>query len=65
MRPADGCSSPTATFSSVDLPQPVGPTTDTNSPGAMRSVLAVLQIRGDVPSGTILSTTARVQDVAG
>src|SRR5215831_3690697 len=30
--PEDGCNSPAATFSSVDLPQPVGPTTETNSP---------------------------------
>ncbi len=37
----------------------------TMGPGAMRSVQAVVQIRADVPSGTILSTTARVQDVAG
>jgi hypothetical protein len=38
--PEDGCSRPAATFSSVDLPQPVGPTTETNSPAAMRSVVA-------------------------
>ena len=34
--PDDGASSPAATLSSVDLPQPVGPTTETNSPGADR-----------------------------
>jgi hypothetical protein len=33
--------------------------------GAMRTVQAVVQVRGDLPSGTILSTTARVQDAAG
>ena len=35
--PADGASSPAATFSSVDLPQPVGPTIATNSPSATDS----------------------------
>ena len=29
-----GVATPAATFSNVDFPQPVGPTTDTNSPGA-------------------------------
>ena len=38
--PDDGCSKPAPTFSSVDLPQPVGPTTETNSPGAMRRVVS-------------------------
>jgi hypothetical protein len=39
--PEEGCSRPAPTLSSVDLPQPVGPTTETNSPGAIdRSVLA-------------------------
>ena len=36
--PDEGASRPAATFSSVDLPQPVGPTTDTNSPSATRIV---------------------------
>ena len=36
--PALGSSSPAPTFSSVLLPQPVGPTTLTNSPGATASV---------------------------
>src|SRR6202165_3125057 len=44
MRPADGCSSPTATLSSGDLPQPVGPTTDTNSPGATSSVVSLMAV---------------------
>ena len=30
--PVLGCSSPAPMFSSVLLPQPVGPTTETNSP---------------------------------
>jgi len=30
--PSLGRSNPAARFSKVDLPQPVGPTTDTNSP---------------------------------
>jgi hypothetical protein len=38
VRPAEGCSSPAATLRSVDLPHPVGPTTETNSPGATRNV---------------------------
>src|SRR5690554_783916 len=33
--PEEGCSSPAPAFSRVDLPQPVGPTTETNSPDAM------------------------------
>ena len=32
--PCEGASRPAAMLSSVDLPQPVGPTTDTNSPAA-------------------------------
>src|SRR5688500_17094273 len=36
--PALGSSSPAATFNSVLLPQPVGPTTLTNSPGATVNV---------------------------
>ncbi len=36
--PALGLSRPAATFSNVDLPQPVGPTTETNSPWATHSV---------------------------
>src|SRR5918992_4269215 len=33
-RPASGRSSPAMTLNSVDLPQPLGPITETNSPGA-------------------------------
>src|SRR6478672_11925203 len=36
--PELGLSSPAATLSRVDLPQPVGPTTETNSPSAMARV---------------------------
>ncbi len=36
--PDDGAISPAATLSSVDLPQPVGPTMATNSPSATLSV---------------------------
>ncbi|XQU70275.1 hypothetical protein OJJOAM_003006 [Cupriavidus sp. H18C1] len=35
--PDDGASRPAPTLSKVDLPQPVGPTTETNSPGAIAS----------------------------
>ena len=42
--PAEGCSSPAATLSSVDFPQPVGPTTETNSPGATRSVVSRMAV---------------------
>src|SRR5688500_4681025 len=35
--PEDGFSRPAATLSSVDLPQPVGPTTETNSPSPIVS----------------------------
>ena len=33
-RPSAGRSRPVTSFSSVDLPQPDGPSTDTNSPGS-------------------------------
>src|SRR5215831_14649965 len=36
--PRSAWSSPTMMFSNVDLPQPLGPTKQTNSPSAMRSV---------------------------
>jgi hypothetical protein len=39
--PEDGASNPAATLSNVDLPQPVGPTTETNSPGATVSVASL------------------------
>ena len=42
--PADGASRPAATLSSVDLPQPVGPTTETNSPGATASVVSLTAV---------------------
>src|SRR2546422_9071428 len=38
--PAEGWSNPAATLSSVVLPHPVGPTTETNSPSATRSVVS-------------------------
>ncbi len=31
-------------FSRVDLPQPVGPTTETNSPARMRSVVSATAV---------------------
>jgi hypothetical protein len=31
----------------------------------MRTVQATIQVRGDIPSGSVLSTGARVEDVAG
>src|SRR3954464_15606274 len=37
MPPDDGATSPAATLSNVDLPQPVGPTMATNSPSATAS----------------------------
>ena len=42
--PDDGASRPAAMFSSVDLPQPVGPTTETNSPAPMRSVVSATAV---------------------
>jgi hypothetical protein len=42
--PADGASSPAAMFSRVDFPQPVGPTTETNSPGATRRPAALTAV---------------------
>src|SRR5260221_4069735 len=38
--PAEGWSKPAATLSSVVLPHPVGPTTETNSPSPTRSVVS-------------------------
>src|SRR6266850_1148680 len=38
--PAEGWSKPAATLSSVVLPHPVGPTTETNSPSATRRVVS-------------------------
>ena len=34
-KPEDGCSNPASRFSAVELPQPVGPTIETISLGAM------------------------------
>jgi hypothetical protein len=42
--PDDGSNSPAPTFSSVDLPHPVGPTTETNSPALMRSVVSATAV---------------------
>ena len=42
--PRLGSSRPAATFSSVLLPQPVGPTTLTNSPGAIDSVTSLTAV---------------------
>ena len=58
---SDGGQTPEGCLAGRDVVWSLG----TMGPGAMRSVQAVVQIRGDVPSGTILSSTARVQDVAG
>ncbi|MNI81321.1 hypothetical protein D3C73_1379240 [compost metagenome] len=42
--PLDGASKPAPTLSKVDLPQPVGPTTDTNSPGAMARLVSLTAV---------------------
>ena len=42
--PDDGSSKPAPTFNSVDLPQPVGPTTETNSPSPIRSVVSATAV---------------------
>ncbi|MNN95068.1 hypothetical protein D3C81_2138130 [compost metagenome] len=42
--PDDGASKPAPTLSKVDFPQPVGPTTDTNSPGAMARVVSLTAV---------------------
>ena len=42
--PEDGINTPAPTLTSVDLPQPVGPTTDTNSPGAIASVVSATAV---------------------
>src|ERR1022692_694802 len=42
--PEDGCNSPAATLSRVDLPQPVGPTTETNSPAATARVVSLTAV---------------------
>src|SRR5215831_12519117 len=47
--PDVGLSSPAATLSSVDLPQPVGPTTETNSPSPMESVTSFTAVYAPPP----------------
>src|SRR5438132_13576792 len=42
--PDDGGSKPAATLSSVDLPQPVGPTTETNSPAPTAIVVSLTAV---------------------
>src|SRR6185312_9778292 len=44
--PDEGRSSPAAMLSSVDLPQPVGPTTETNSPSPIASVTSRTAVYG-------------------
>src|SRR5258706_4449883 len=47
--PAEGRSSPAATLSNVDLPQPVGPTTETNSPSPIESVTSFTAVYAPCP----------------
>src|SRR5688572_22335827 len=47
--PDEGRSSPATTFSSVDLPQPVGPTTETNSPAATASEVSFTAVYEPMP----------------
>ena len=60
--PASGASSPEAIRSSVDLPQPDGPTTVTNSPGATSNDVGA---RARVPSGNVLATPSNTSVGAG
>ncbi len=55
--PDEGASKPAPTFSSVDLPQPVGPTTETNSPGAMEIEASLTAVYPPLPP----SCAAKVQ----
>src|SRR3954468_2487857 len=47
--PAEGRNKPAATLSSVDLPQPVGPTTETNSPSPTASVTSFTAVYAPAP----------------
>jgi len=58
---SDGATTPQGCAAGRDVVWSLG----TIAPGAFRNVQAVIQIRADVPRGTILVTTARVQDVSG
>src|SRR3954464_2688330 len=51
--PDVGLSNPAATFSSVDLPQPVGPTTETNSPSAIESVTSLTAVYEPFPPANV------------
>ena len=42
--PDEGLNSPATTLSSVDFPQPVGPTTETNSPAPTASVTSLTAV---------------------
>jgi uncharacterized repeat protein (TIGR01451 family) len=58
---SDGGTTPDSCLADRDVVWSLG----TMGAGTMRTVQAVVQIRGDAPSGTILSTSARVADVSG
>src|SRR6188768_586965 len=47
--PDEGLRRPAATLRSVDLPQPVGPTTETNSPSAIESETSFTAVYGPPP----------------
>src|SRR5690242_5117327 len=47
--PEEGRSNPAATLRSVDLPQPVGPTTETNSPSPIESVTSFTAVYARPP----------------
>src|SRR5439155_18375248 len=62
--PADGAARPVTRFSVVDLPQPVGPTTATNSPRAT----VMLKFRSaviDFPSGVMKRRLTLTSSIAG
>ena len=54
--PWSGVSRPDTTLNSVDLPQPEGPTNETNSPGWIASVVGA---RATLPSNALVAPSMR------
>src|ERR1700694_3347041 len=51
-RPLAGISAPSTSFSSVDLPHPVWPSRQTNSPASMLRLMLLRMGRGGIPYAT-------------
>src|SRR5262249_41104932 len=62
--PDEGCTRPVTRFRVVDLPQPVGPTTATNSPASTRIVKSRMAVI-DRPSGVTKRRVTLTSSMAG